>query len=236
MAELQVELPLTARNRHILLAMARLLGVPMAPVELTTTGPQTPKDLSLPSADFNEWSFAIESGFEKNARFVDIGCMTMNAMDHVQLDIKDGLGHATFWQLFFDARDDSLFDGKAVCPMSATDALGIAVGQGLVRFFGGTSITTALDGSTDYFEMNPHESIFPPRRLHLNEGEAPGADDRWYQFQNALRALQPLRAADLNLKHPLDESSAALMAYHEAKYLDIALPCENDEKRTRIRL
>jgi hypothetical protein len=105
-------------------------------------------------------------------------------------------------------------DCKLLLPDS--DALAVAMGLGLVKFFGGDVTFNSNSDDGPDFKRRPVRAMFPPRK----RGQT--GDDRWYQFEQALFALQPITAAELRLgaeksSYGLTDRCQQLLAFLETR-------------------
>lgn len=235
-AGLDVELPLTVRNAHILAAIARLMNVPMAPKALKKNDLIRPED---PSSDGNAWAFAVLPDHNDQVRFNVMPQTLMPNLDNVAIVVRDASNGETHWMLLFDLHDDSAREGKGLSPLNSADALDVALGEGLVRFFSGCATITYNNGETRYFEVAAEDALFPLRHSPRNDEVAFDHDARWHLFQNALKTLQPLGRADLDPRISMRAASEAhvvlVAAEQSAAGLDRTLP-DSAEARARVRL
>ena len=225
MQNTNIHLPLSVSLRRLEHVVAKLAGsTPEITVHTQTRGSirnqirfMPPFDPQQPSAKDNPW----HHDFKREAVWCEAN--EKENMSFVTLCFLDGAGGSWGWLYYLE--DPDMEHHKTLAP--ATHALGVAMGRRLVEFFGGKVVYDDSKDTIDY-EVEPAKALFPTIKKRQT------SNDRWYQFENALRALPPLRALELDQAAELIPNGAlstkekALKAYLHAlertETLGTALP------------
>lgn len=192
------------------------------------TAIRPPFDPSKPSENANPW----HHDFKKEAVWTEAN--DQRTMSFVTLCFTDGAGSQ--WGWLYHLEDPDMEGYKTLGPGS--HALGVAMGRRLVEFFGGKMVYNDAIDRIDY-EVDPADALFPPRKNRQS------SDSRWHQFENALQAMPPLRAneleagAVLSAEGKLSPAEKKLLQYLSAlereQSLSTALPSEGRPRSPKPR-
>ncbi len=220
MSNTNIQLPLHVDLRRLKHVIGKVVGVKH---EVTTHEKQSgsfrnpvrykePFDYEKPASETNQWHHDFDD------KHVFVSEVPQAGFSQVNLHFVDGANTTWTWLYHAEDKDDDRF--KTLAPSS--HAMGIAVGIRLVQFFGGN-----LTFNDNYDEpdlvVEPKRALFPTKKRNQS------SNDRWYQFENALRAVPALTSQELLDAAPYAESGVlsvreeALVAHLRAKEKEAAL-------------
>lgn len=231
-----IHLPLSMSVDRLMQAIGKLAGTPYEfDAHSVTTGSlrnrTTTKpffDPEQPSSPANDWHH------EFHDKMVWAEGIEGKGMSTVRVCFVDGAGNP--WQWNFHAEDSDNPDVKTLAPDS--HAMGIAIGRRLVEFFGGQITYNDAKDGVDY-EVPNKQALFPVKTLRQS------SDDRWYQYENALRTLPVLTSTELEwaatqssygkLLKPEEALVNHLRAREKEHHLDTLLPPPSTKKAPGMR-
>lgn len=226
-----IHLPLSMSVDRLMQAIGKLAGTPYEfDAHSITTGPpgkrittKPPFDPDRPASKANPWHHEFHDSQVWGEGIDGRGMST------VRVCFVDGAGNP--WQWLFHAEDSDNPDVKTLAPDS--HAMGIAIGRRLVEFFGGQITYNDAKDGVDY-EVPNKQALFPVKTLRQS------SDDRWYQYENALRALPVLTSTELEwaatqssygkLLKPEESLVNYLRAREKEHHLDTLLPPPTPKK------
>lgn len=186
-ANTSIILPLHVRSDHLARVVAKLMQVPCQQRSFDQTHWETdsagnrqeikepaPFDGSQPSSAHNSWF--VEFDKTQMPAYTQDGWNCPLYRSDLVFQDPTGTKHA--WPFFSEPEDEK---GKSLLP--DMDALALAIGWRLVTFFGGEVYPQPDKG---HFVVDARQGLYPVRQADQT------ADERWYQFQNALQALPAL--------------------------------------------
>ena len=188
----RIYLPLSAKSQCILETIGKVAGAPTTietfplptglPRRLGQPDSMPPAhpafDPKQPSSDGNPWHVRV-------ARKAIHMAVTPNDFSFGSLVFQDAAGGCHQWTFHTEIEDEH---SKQLSPGS--NALAVAIGRRLVRFFGGKLIPCDSTDRVDLTVSNA-KARFPTIRA----GQT--SNDRWHQFHNALASEPVLSSAEL---------------------------------------
>lgn len=173
----KIYLPLHVRGDHVLQVIGKLAGEPWEVVVSNQKGGINPE---IPTSEENSWRIHFPGHHDtlkirSSNMFAEMGRMLFT----------DASGKAHAWNWHTETEEENW---KLLSPGS--HALAISVGKRLIEFFGGEICYADTTDKIDYRVPN-EKARFPRKTLDQTP------NDRWYQFQNALRAEALLTRAEL---------------------------------------
>jgi hypothetical protein len=224
-ANTRITLPHSAQSQKVLEVIAKVVGIPFEVENLYKEEkplgkygmPRKPKpiDASLPSSADNTWRLVFEGWVHELKVTPNSG--GYDALSHGNLMFKDAAGQQYAWMLHTETEEENT---RSMLPSS--HPLGVAVGIRLVKFFGGTvCYNDGVDEEkpSNRLRKSPARAKFPPKTKDQT------SNDRWHQFQNALRAEPMLTVKEL-------EHAAKFAAYPSTdKYVVLLERLKVEESR-----
>jgi len=138
-------------------------------------------DVEKPASEQNPWHLQL---IKK-----DLNSILATDLNHYSLEFTDLAESRYSVLIFVDLEDDPLMiDGKKMLA-PPSEIVWCAVGECLVRFFGGTIIYN--DQHESYYYTNK-KAAFPKQTKEQS------SDNRWFQYYNALKDVQKIKKQDLN--------------------------------------
>ena len=170
-----IRLPHHAQSHRVGEVLARLLGVPFEVMD------HTGKKYAPEEMEYGGWHLNFEHGNIETQAAED-----GKAIGYGYLTVYPPHGDEIKWM--FHSENGDFEEGKSLSPYLSP--LAIAVGQKLIRFFG---------GSLRYMDVKDafNESVSQKKAAFPLPVKGQTGDDRWAQFYTALWKLQPLTPGDL---------------------------------------
>lgn len=139
-------------------------------------------DITKPSERGNGWCIKVLHNENDKAEYKDF--------TYFDVQVTDICGNQ-FNTLYFYDIDDSpdIQNGERMLSPRCSGAW-LAIGKKLVDFFGGEMV---IADCNDFDDPDNLYKVETPMYSPLMEG----GDDRWYAFNNALKALEPLTGKDI---------------------------------------
>jgi hypothetical protein len=221
----RINLPLHVSASGVLQVIGKCVGAVFTVKTFDLTSVKTPiPDMNKPSSKENQWFVDFSN---KNLKVNSEG-----RLDYGTFEFEDMALNKYQW-LFHQETEHE--DHKSINPGSS--AMAVAVGVRLVKFFGGSVQFCDHTDKADYI-VNAKKAVFPPK----TNGQS--SDDRWYQYQNALRGLpvltiKELEAASKKSSYGLGEKGEALLVALRCAEHEAALESEvkvASSKQNKIRL
>ena len=184
---MRIVLPLHVRSDHLSKVIGVLMHEPKQAVFLRDGSGGVARENqagpSEPAGPRNDWHVKLE----KTPTFTL--WPASNPAEALTLTFHDREGHEFAWMF---SRESEFEEGQTLYPDDS--AFARALGKRICQFFGGalsaSNSDTSLLGDV-YYQVPVNQALFPPK------APSQTADERWYQFHNALYALAPLSSLEL---------------------------------------